>query len=246
MMQPINNVSVPLIMLGGTLCDQRLWQTVLQQLSLSSAHCLPLAGGRSARAVAEALLAILPARFCLCGFSLGAIVALEMQDLAPGRIAGLALISVNPFADLPENAAPRRRALEQARELGLSSFITQQLWPRYVASQRLNDSQLRQTIIDMAQDGGHEVFADQTAIAISRDDHRDSLGKCRFPILILSGAEDPICTATHHRAVLDAAPAAHWQELPAVGHFVPLEAAQATAVALHSWINEVLLCDLTR
>jgi pimeloyl-ACP methyl ester carboxylesterase len=35
--------------------------------------------------------------FPLAGFSLGAIVALQMAADAPGRIAGLALLSVNPL-----------------------------------------------------------------------------------------------------------------------------------------------------
>lgn len=246
MMPPINNTSVPLILLGGTLCDERLWQPMLTQLRVSSVHCFTLQEDDSAKGAAERLLAILPARFCLCGFSLGAIVALEIQSIAPARVAGLALISVNPLADRPENATIRRAAVQHAREQGLSTFITHQLWPRYVARQRQTETALQQMIIAMAQLSGFEVFAAQTEIAISRDDHRQSLGDLKVPILILSGEEDPICTTEHHRAVQQAAPSAHWQVLPAVGHFVPLEAAHESATALHSWINEVLLCDSTR
>lgn len=246
MMQPINNASVPLILLGGTLCDEQLWQPMLSQLGVSSVHCFTLQEGDSAKVAAERLLAILPARFCLCGFSLGAIVALEIQAVAPRRVAGLALISVNPLADPPANATVRRAAVQQAREIGLGAFITQQLWPRYVARQRQTDAALQQAIIGMAQRCGLDVFAAQTEIAIGRDDHRASLADLNVPILILNGEEDAICTAEHHRAVQHAAPKAHWQTLPGVGHFVPLEAAQETATALHSWINEVLLCDSTR
>lgn len=246
MMQPINNASVPLILLGGTLCDEQLWQPMLAQLGVSSVRCFTLQEDDSAKVAAERLLAILPARFCLCGFSLGAMVALEIQSIAAARIAGLALISVNPLADRPENVPVRRASVAQAREQGLETFITEQLWPRYVTRQRQSDTALRQRIVAMAQRIGVEVFAAQTEIAISRDDHRESLGSLKVPVLILSGEEDPICTTEHHRAVQHASPSAHWQILPSVGHFVPLEAAQDTATALHSWINEVLLCDLTR
>ncbi|WP_312624736.1 alpha/beta hydrolase [Scandinavium sp.] len=246
MMQPISNVSVPLILLGGTLCDEQLWQPMLAQLNVSSVHCFTLQGDDSAKAAAERLLAVLPARFCLCGFSLGAMVALEIQSIAPARVAGLALISVNPFADRPENAPIRRAAVAQARVQGMGTFIAEQLWPRYVARQRQSDTALQQRIVAMAQRSGVEVFAAQTEIAISRVDHRESLGSLKVPVLILSGEEDPICTTEHHRAVQQAAPLAHWKVLPSVGHFVPLEAAQDTATALHSWINEVFLCDSTR
>ncbi|MFK3708444.1 alpha/beta fold hydrolase [Klebsiella sp. NPDC088457] len=246
MMQPVNNDSVPLILLGGTLCDEQLWQPVLRQLNVSRAQCFTLQTDDSASATAARLLAILPPRFCLCGFSLGAIVALHMQAVAPERIAGLALISVNPFADRPENASQRRHAVAQAKEMGFSAFISQQLWPRYVASRRQTEASLRQTIINMAQNCGYDVFSRQTEIAISRSDRRTELGKLTVPVLILSGEEDPICTAEHHHAAQQAAPFARWQELPGVGHFVPLEAVSETAQALHSWINEVLLCDSIR
>lgn len=244
-MKPIKNEDVPLILLGGTLCDEQLWQPMLDTLSVSHVQCLTLQDEECAQAAAERLLAQLPARFCVCGFSLGAIVALQLQAIAPQRIAGLALISVNPFADLPQNAQPRRAAVEHARALGFEAFITQQLWPRYVAAQRQNDDALRQNIIAMAQNCGHEVFARQTEIAISRIDRRDAMTKLAVPVLLMNGEEDPICTAEHHRAVHHAAPSADWQTLPGVGHFVPLEAPHLTAKALHSWLNEVLLCDLT-
>ncbi|WP_159236394.1 alpha/beta fold hydrolase [Raoultella terrigena] len=246
MMRPINNASVPLILLGGTLCDERLWQPVLEQLDVSDARRFTLQADDSSTAAAERLLAQLPPRFCLAGFSLGAIVALEMQAIAPERIAGLALISVNPLADKAENAAGRRQAVEHARAVGFAAFITQQLWPRYVARRRQDETPLRQQIIAMADACGHDVFCRQTEIAIGRGDRRADLSRLRVPILLLSGEEDPICTAQHHRAALLAAPSARWQELPCVGHFVPLEAARETATALHSWINEVLVCDSIR
>ncbi|MFK3707938.1 alpha/beta fold hydrolase [Klebsiella sp. NPDC088457] len=246
MMQPINNASVPLILLGGTLCDERLWQPMLEWLNVSDVQVFTLQTDDSAKAAAERLLAQLPPRFCLCGFSLGAIVALEMQAIAPERIAGLGLISVNPLADKPENATGRRQAVEHAKAVGFAAFITRQLWPRYVARRRQNEEPLRQQIIAMANGCGHDVFYRQTEIAIGRRDRRACLSRLAVPLLILSGEEDPICTAEHHQAALRAAPSARWQELPCVGHFVPLEAAQETANALHSWINEVLVCDSTR
>ncbi|QKJ88597.1 Alpha/beta hydrolase [Paramixta manurensis] len=237
---------LPLILLGGTLCDAALWQAVSDKLTVSDIRCIPLQGAHSAQSMADVLLETLPPRFLLAGFSLGAIVALHIMATAPQRLAGLALISVNPLVDSPENIAPRRRALAEARSVGLTAYLTEALWPRYVAAHRLDDVALCQTITAMAERCGLAVFAEQTDIAMHRHDQRSALGQLRVPITLLNGAEDPICTPWHHQAVAQAAPDARWLTFPACGHFVPLEEPELTAAALQHWINEAQRCDLTR
>src|SRR5690349_18408038 len=87
--------AAPLVMLPGTLCDARLFGPLLDVLGLTAA--VPeLSGAETAADVAGALLTSLPDRFALCGFSLGAIVALEIAAQAPERVERLALIGCNP------------------------------------------------------------------------------------------------------------------------------------------------------
>lgn len=234
----------PLILLGGTLCDSALWRPLRQRLA-EPCRTLPLRGEQSAQAMAEKLLAKLPPRFALCGFSLGAIVALHMQALAPQRICGLALISANPFADAAENADARRAAVAEAAQYGLSRFITRRLWTRYVARQRWYSRRLHRQITGMAERCGLTVFRDQTEIAIHRADQRQALARLQVPVLILNGNEDPICTPAHHAALSEAAPQARWLTFAGCGHFVPLEAVEQTADALNHWLTEIRLCATT-
>jgi pimeloyl-ACP methyl ester carboxylesterase len=230
----------PLILLGGTLCNSRLWQPVIEHLNVTHVSCVTLSHSDSAHALADQLLEILPPRFCLAGFSLGAIVALQMVPLAPQRIAGLALLSVNPFEDLPENATARRASVREASRHGIANWLTDTLWPKYVAPHRLDDVALHSIIIKMAQECPIDVFARQTEIAISRADHCASLASFTSPLLILNGAHDAICTPSHHQAVAEAAPHARWLTLAQSGHFVPLEAPLQVACALRDWIQESL------
>ncbi|MCS3602809.1 pimeloyl-ACP methyl ester carboxylesterase [Buttiauxella sp. BIGb0471] len=234
----LENHHAPLILLGGTLCNGRLWQPLTEQLNVSSFSCITLSAGKSAHELATQLLEVLPPRFCLAGFSLGAMVALQMVALAPHRIAGLALLSVNPLRDLPANAAGRRAAVKEAARLGIAPWLTKTLWPKYVAPHRLDNASLHQTIVQMAEECGIAVFADQTEVAISRDDHRAALATFPSPILIINGAYDAICTHSHHQSVAAAAAHARWITLPESGHFLPLEEPKLVAIAMRNWIQE--------
>lgn len=236
----------PLILLSGTLCDAQLWTPMLKQLRVRQVRCLIPEGEKSALATAQRLLAQLPPRFCLAGFSLGAMVALHMLALAPHRIAGLALMAVNPFPLPPDSLTPRRAVMTQAQAMGLREFVLAQLWPRYVANARLQDIALRDTILDMAERCGINTFISQTELSLRRHDCREAVRKFQRPLLLLSGDQDSICPAKGHQALAELASHAHWQEFHQCGHFLPLEAPDRCASALTSWYEEVKECEAMR
>lgn len=234
-----NPHALPLVLLGGTLCDARLWTPLLDHLHVSHAIVVTLDGADSAAALSQQLLATLPPRFCLVGFSLGAIVALQMLADAPQRMAGLALLSVNPLADDPCNAPSRRAAVNAAREQGIGPWLSATLWPRYVAVQNLEAEHLHRTLVQMAERAGIDTFARQTEVAISRADNRRALAAFRAPTLILNGAQDPICTPHHHQLAAQAAPHACHETFADCGHFLPLEAPERLASRLQDWLKEI-------
>ncbi len=234
----MDNPALPLVLLSGTLCNARLWQPILARLNLSAAICPRLTTDTSAEQASQRLLEQLPPRFLLAGFSLGAIVALQMVADAPGRIAGLALLSVNPLADRPENAAMRREAVSAARQQGLTHWLSASLWPKYVAPSRLDDQTLQALICRMAEESGLDTLATQTEIAITRRDNRGALASLACPIIIINGVHDPICTPHHHQLVAESAPQARYITLASAGHFTLLEAPDEVAPPLRQWIQE--------
>lgn len=236
----LDNTELPLVLIGGTLCTARLWQPLVERLTLSSVMCFSLTGSDSAPQAARRLLQNLPPRFLLAGFSLGAIVALQIAADAPERLGGLALISVNPLADAPENASSRRATVGAAREQGLAAWLSANLWQKYVAPERLSDSALREIIGQMAQASGPDTFASQTEIAISRRDNRAALAALACPVIIINGAHDPVCTPHHHQLASASAVRARRITVPSAGHFVVLEAPDDIAPPLRQWIQESL------
>jgi 2-succinyl-6-hydroxy-2,4-cyclohexadiene-1-carboxylate synthase len=117
---------------GGT---RRAWDDVvgLAETGMpAEGRCLPASAGERCRplaldlpghgAAADAprpfsfagcvahVLAASPARFVLCGYSLGGRVALHAALAAPERVAGLVLVGVNPGIEDEAERAARRRA----------------------------------------------------------------------------------------------------------------------------------------
>ncbi|WP_459618703.1 alpha/beta fold hydrolase [Bordetella sp. 2513F-2] len=231
--------ALPLVLLGGTLCDEALWQPMLQAAPrLAARACVAdYSPHASAQAAAQDLLRTLPPRFAVAGFSLGGFVALALQARAPGRVAALSLIATNARADAPANAQARRQAVADAARVGVGAYVRRALWPSYVAPGRLHDASLQAGIAAMAERVGLETFRRQVDIALSRPDSLPRLPAIDVPTLIVSGEHDVLNPADRQREMAQGIPGSRWIALPDVGHFVPLEAPGMLAGALQAWLD---------
>lgn len=227
---------VPLLLLPGTLCDARLFRPVLDALGGYPATVADMTAAASTAELAGAILACAPPSFALAGFSLGGIVALEMIAQAPGRVRRLALIDTTARPDPPANAAIRRRAVAEARSEGIDGYIVKS-WDRLVSPGNRNRSDLFETIIAMARDGGAEVLSSQSEVAITRADSRPRLPAIGVPTLVLAGEAETICPIEAHREIAEAIPQAELHLVPGAGHFTPLENSRATALHLRRWLG---------
>ncbi|RYY95461.1 MAG: alpha/beta fold hydrolase [Comamonadaceae bacterium] len=233
---------LPLVLLPGTLCDERVWQPMLARWGkpVPAQVLTPaLRGSTTVPAMAAALLDQLPPRFAVMGFSLGGIVALELAAQAPGRVAGLALVATNARPDPPGNAARRHAAVAAAREVGLAHHVQADLWPLYVAARRRDDAGLLDLVVRMAVDAGLGTYGQQAAMAHDRADGLPRLQALAVPALVVGGDEDAINPRDRQQEMADRLPQADWVQLPGVGHFVPLEAPGELASAAGSWIERV-------
>lgn len=227
-------LDLPLLLLPGTLCDGRLFKSLLDALGDPHALVGDMTGARSAPALAQKLLRQAPPRFSLLGFSLGGIVAMEMIAQAPERIARLALISTTPRPDPPANARLRRNALERAREAGIDSY-TDENWPLFVAPANRENTALKALIRQMARDIGLDGFADQVEVAINRADSRPRLAAINVPTLVVAGVHEQVCPLAAHREIAASIEGAALVTVDA-GHFAPLERPQEIATHIREWL----------
>ena len=217
----------PLLMLPGTLCDERLFMPVLGALG-REATVLPLRGAESAAAMAQLVLAGAPARFSLCGFSLGAIVALEIMAQAPGRVERLALIGCNPAPMESERA--RARAAVAAED-----FVA---WSCGSPDCTGGNAPLRALLDEMASRLSPTDYRQQTEMTLHRADSRPRLGDIEVPTLVICGADDHLCPPALSRDVAFAITGSRLVIIPNAGHYLLLENPDAVAHELAAWLDQ--------
>lgn len=228
----------PLLLLPGTLCDARVFGPILAALANHPAmsgrtiHHGNMVGHDSSLALAQAILAEAPPRFIAVGFSLGAIVALELATCAPERVAAMVLIAGNARAVPPADWQMRRTMAA----IALDELVGTVLWPRSVAPSRLNDEALRESIVAMARAAPLVTLTQQTEVALSRADQRTRLPAMAMPTLIVGGALDAIAPPALQEEMAEALPYATLRMVDDAGHFILLERPDACAAALGDWL----------
>jgi pimeloyl-ACP methyl ester carboxylesterase len=224
----------PLLMLPGTLADERVFSPVLERLALSGLP-MRMAGATSTAAMARLILASAPDRFALVGFSLGAIVALEIAAQAPERIERLALLGCNARALPAEKAAARRATVPVAERDGITSYIDN-VWEASVPLHRRDDAALRALLDAMAYATPMDVFRDQIEMAIDRVDSRPRLSRLDMPVLVACGAEDAVCPPELSEEIAAAIPGATFAVVGAAGHYLTLDQPDELARLLRDWL----------
>lgn len=227
---------LPLLLLPGTACDERLFALLLAELGVEVAIVPPLSGARTTADMAALILESAPERFALLGFSLGGIVALEMAAQAPERIARLALVNTTPRPDPKENAAARRATVAKAEQEGMAPYVLD-AWADLVSPASAEDATLKALLVDMAERAGAQLLASQSEIAIHRADSRPRLGQIAVPTLVLAGEDERVCPIAAHREIADAIPDARFFTIPQAGHFAPLENPAEVARHVRDWLD---------
>ncbi|WP_419816041.1 alpha/beta fold hydrolase [Glacieibacterium sp.] len=234
--------AVPVLLLPGTLCDERVFQPLLDRLPKMRAQVVELTGTESANAMARRILADAPYRFALIGFSLGGIVGLEILALAPERVVGIALVATNPGAADPQRHAMRRAAVADADSRGIAVHTADTLWPTYSGAAP-TDEAIRDLVVDMARRAAPASYREQTEIALGRADSRNRLASCKGPVLVLGGDADRVTPiAVQHDLV---APGAVFATVPGAGHFLLLENPDAAAAHIGRWHAQLSLVSAT-
>ncbi|MFO6448887.1 alpha/beta fold hydrolase [Erythrobacter sp. NE805] len=227
------------LLIPGNMCDARLWTGEVRESLASATGRAPVDADttqdETVAAMAARALAATQGPLLAVGFSMGAIVAVEMAVQAPERIAGLVLIGYNATADLPERAAHRPAQQAEVRAGGLERVLVEELKPNYLAAANRGNLPLLALLRDMGMALGPDVFIRQSEALRRREDRRGALARLGCPVLLMAGAEDALCPPEWHRRWQGLVPDAQLHIEPA-GHMLPLEAPGALAERLTTWL----------
>ena len=185
----------------------------------ASAACAPY----SLEAVARQVVAALPERTHVAGWSLGAQVALQMALLAPARIEKLVLIAVTPCfrarADWPHAMsdtalAEFSRGIEQDYEGTLKRFLS--LQARSGEAARAVITRLRETLFARGRPTLETLRAGLKILSDS--DLRGAVGTIMHPTLILHGSHDTLTPSAAGAWLAQALPGATLETIHGAAH----------------------------
>lgn len=89
----------------------------------------------------------------------------------------------------------------------------------------------------MAESEGDEVHMRQAEMNIHRPDLRAVVNASNRPILAMAGMDDRVCSRDRYLALQDG-PSTTLKLINGAGHFLPLEAPAACAVAIEIFLKE--------
>lgn len=229
-----------LVLLPGTLCDERLFAPCLKRLRRALPHwdvrVIDFGGLEAGPSTwARRVWAGLPHQTCLLGFSLGGIAAVQLMREAPHRALAVALV-----ASTAESGS-RRGQMRARRQWGRwmsggPAGVVRGLMPAYF-SQGRSRARHASTLGRMADDTAGDLARAQFDWAARRAAGHEVLASHEAPLLIVSGQCDGLCPRPTQRRILRSRPDASWIEMRHAGHFLPLERPAALARHVACWLN---------
>jgi len=229
-----------LYLLPGLLCDERVWQHQIENLSgLVDIHVPDFRDMDSFDAMAAAVLAEAPERFYLAGHSMGSRVAMQILNIAPDRIIKLGLMDTGIHPPGPGEKDKRQVLIDLALEKGMKELARAWGMPM-VHPERHKDPAFMQALFDMVESYTVESYQKQVHALLSRPDAKPFLAKAPQGSLVLCGREDQWSPPSQHEEIAQALP-----DKPAVvlieqcGHMSTMEQPQAVTRAMRKWLQIV-------
>jgi pimeloyl-ACP methyl ester carboxylesterase len=148
----------------------------------------------------------------------------------------LALVDTQARADSAEQVKTRKDLIRLAT-MGKFKGVTPRLLPNLVHKDRLDDPEVRDVVLEMAERVGHDAFAQQQAAIMGRKDGRGDLHAIRVPTVVLCGRQDILTPPDLHQEMADAIPGARLVIVKDSGHLAPLEQPHAVTAILCYWLG---------
>jgi 3-oxoadipate enol-lactonase len=236
----------PIVFLHGVGSDKSVWRPQLDHFAArrrAIAYDYPGYGESSfkagatrddfARAILAAMDALGVARAHVCGLSLGGVVAIAMQALAPRRCASL--IIADSFAVHPDGQGIFDRSTEASRTIGMRALaearIDLLLGSQAAPELRAECVEVMAAIDPAAYRGGAE--------AVWLADQRERAQAIAVPTLVLCGDEDGITPPALSEELAQMIPGARLEWITGAGHLANAEQPAAFNAAIDRFLADV-------
>jgi pimeloyl-ACP methyl ester carboxylesterase len=210
---------MPMVLIGGILCDAGLWEEQFKYFSqstkvfvLSSYECNSIAG--IARKITE-----IHARFNLVGFSSGGFVAQEIATKYPNSVNKLILLNTSGGLFAKRQQVNRKALLNLCEENGIQIGIDN--FTRKLLSTYDEHDEINARVLAMIERIQKNDFLSQMKSVINYMDCIANLKDITCPTLVLGATDDPFMGEASYRELLNEIPAAQLKLLDKGGHMLP-------------------------
>jgi pimeloyl-ACP methyl ester carboxylesterase len=230
-------MAAPLLLLPGLICDDRIWDAQVRDLSEFSPIAVSGYGlARNLRDMALRALELAPPVFSVVGHSMGARVALEVFREAPDRVERLALLDTGVHPPQPGEAAKRHALLALGRQHGIERLVDEWL-PPMVHPDHAREAGIMEPLRAMCIAAGVDTYEAQITALLGRPEASPLLPTINGPVLVACGREDVWSPPEQHEEMAAAIPDAELVIFDHCGHMAPVEAPDQVNVALRRWLD---------
>lgn len=228
---------IPLYLIPGTMCDDRLWATMLSLMPQIRPHHCDYSAAGTLELMAQAVLEQAPAEpNHLVGFSLGGYLAIMAASRAPERFKSLIIIAASPYGLTNEEKSLRKRNADMLSHLTYRGMSKTRL-AQFVSPNHLEDKVIIQTITQMEKDMGQDVLIRQLLASTDRTDISRELLNLPMPKHFIMAKEDQLVPVEPIEKLANSAADISFTALNGSGHMIPLEAPQVLAQLLLSTLK---------
>ena len=242
---------LPLVLIHGYPLDHTMWFGVIASLGAGVRTIAPdlrgfgksetaLEGEPAIEAYARDILRQLEEsnipRAVIAGMSMGGYVALALAEMAREKIAGLALVNSQCFADTEEARKARRELIQKVREGG-PSVAAQAAIPKMFAAARTSDPDFQRFVISGAEAAGVDGIAWALEAMARRPDRSHILTDAFYPTVVLHSDEDQFIPVEKARKMAELNPQTHFVSVKKAGHAAAIEAPDEVADKLRKFLE---------
>ena len=232
-----------LLLVPGLLCSPRLFAAQIDALSEQADIVVPdwrnapLSIWDTWDSAARWVLAQMPAeRFCLAGLSLGGMLAVEIMQIAPGRVDRLALLDTGMRSQNETERAIRRARIRLADHGHFEMVLGLQM-SRFIPAYRLPDKTLVDEVMTMCREIGVEIYKRQEELAAVRVDRRPDLPNVKCPTIVVCGRDDAATPLYLSEEIVAAIGGSELIVVERCGHLVTMEKPEETNAILRRWMS---------
>jgi 3-oxoadipate enol-lactonase len=175
-------------------------------------------------------------RAVFAGMSMGGYVALAIAEKAREKVAGLALVNSQCYADSEEARDGRRQLIQKVRAEG-PSVAANAIIPKMFAPSRVDNPDFQRFAVEGAEAAGAEGICWALEAMARRPDRCHILADAAFPTLILHSAEDRLIPLEKAHKIAELNPQAHFVTVKNAGHGAAMEAPDEVGNTLRKFVE---------